>query len=172
MKIRLILLGILSVALLSSCGFHLRGKVDLDPRLANVYVKGKDREIVRRLEDGFEFSGSTIAEDEASATAVVNIYKAQYKRTIKSTDLRGKATGYTLSYDLLFNVKDRAGRIILRSRPVKSSRSLNFSSAQVLEKSDEEEFLQEEMQRELAPRMLRQIATIGKKKKKTTSSSS
>ncbi len=146
---------------LSSCGFTLRGQVNLDPRLAQVYVKGEELELVRRLEDGLEFGGSTIADSEGNASSVINLFDVEYTRETNATNSRGRVTSYSLKYNVSFRVHDAQGRLLWYGTPITATRTLAFSGVRATQKSGEEEFLQAEMQRDIVPRILRQIGSIG-----------
>ncbi len=139
----------------------MRGQVDLDPRLVQVYVKGEELELVRRLEDGLEFSGSTIADSEGSASTVINLFDVEYTRETNATNSRGRVTSYRLKYDVSFRVRDAQGRLLWDGTPITVTRTLTFSGVLTTQKSGEEEFLQAEMQRDIVPRILRQIGSIG-----------
>jgi LPS-assembly lipoprotein len=145
--------------LLQGCGFHLRGKVELSPALSNVYVDGPDLEMVTDMKDALAFNGVQIAQSAESASAVIRL-NSEYERVVRTTDSRGLATGYVLRYRVRFQVVDAEGEELHKSAPIRMSRDFNFDATQVLQKEGEEEFLKEDMRKQIIQNIMRQLASI------------
>lgn len=145
---------------IQGCGFHLRGKVDLAPVLANVYIKGKFSALNTQIAEMLSVAGSTRSPGEQGASAVLRIQEARFERTVSTVDTRGRATGYLLIYTARFDVADSTGRSLLKSQTVRVHRDYEFDAAQLLAAEGEEEFLRRDMERDAAQRIVRQLGSI------------
>lgn len=146
--------------LMAGCGFHLRGKIDLPPHLNTYFVKGTDAQLRAQLEDALVFSGADIVDDETQADAILDLIDIAFVRQVKSLDNRGLATGYELRYSVKFKMEETAGKVLLEESTISLSRALSFDSTQILQAENEQQFLREDMQREMAQRILQRLATI------------
>ncbi|GJL81043.1 MAG: LPS-assembly lipoprotein LptE [marine bacterium B5-7] len=157
---KLALLTILSAALLlQGCGFHLRGKVELAPELASVYVDGPDPDLVADLEDALDFSGAEIVSSADVSTSVVLI-DSRYERDVRTLDNRGIATGYILRYNARFGVLSPEGEKRFQSDIIRLRRNFDYDATQALQKEVEEEFLKEDMREQIIQRVMRQLSTL------------
>ncbi|MDH3692993.1 MAG: LPS assembly lipoprotein LptE [Gammaproteobacteria bacterium] len=160
MQLRLIVVLLATLALMQACGFHLRGKVDLPERLTSFHVDGKDPDLVAELQDALEFSGAEIVDGDAGATAVLELTDIAFLREVRSVDERGLATSYNLRYRVRFKIEENNGEELLKETTITLSRFLNFDSSQILQAEEEQEFLREDMQRDMVQRIMQRLATI------------
>ena len=141
-----------------ACGFHLRGKIDVPEYLQRIHIKGNDIELNQRLGDSLSFSDIEIV-DEVDGVALLDMAGTGYEREVNGTDANGLATSYKLKYTVVYNVFDLDSTSVLKQR-LSKSRTLAYDSANVLLFEREEEFLKEDMQKELVTQMLRRISKI------------
>lgn len=154
---RTLLVSLMSMSLMA-CGFHLRGKIDVPDYLQRVHIKGSDIELKQRLGDSLAFSDIDIV-DTSDDVAILDLAGTGYEREVNGTDGNGLATSYKLKYTVVYKVFDLDSKSVLKQRHVKS-RTLAYDSANVLLFEREEEFLKEDMQKELVTQMLRHISKI------------
>jgi len=150
----------LAATVLSGCGFHLRGKVALSKNLTPLAISGSDAGLVSVLKDALAFSGTPVVDDTASAQAVLRLIRANVRRSVRSTDSRGLATAYRLHYLVRYEVVNRAGEVIVKNSRLSQTRDLDFDSTQILTKEDEQRFLIEDMQRDIAQSILRSLTVL------------
>lgn len=160
MRLRLIVVFLATLALIQACGFHLRGKIDLPERLTSFHVNGKDPDLVGELQDALEFSGAEIVDTAGSATAVVDLTNVAFIREVRSVDSRGLATSYNLKYRVRFKIEENNGEVLLDETTITLTRFLNFDSNQILQAEEEQEFLREDMQRDMVQRIMLRLATL------------
>jgi LPS-assembly lipoprotein len=160
MRLRLIIIVFASLALLQACGFHLRGKIDLPERLTSFHVSGDDPELVGELQDALEFSGAEIADSKEAASAVLDLINVAFLREVRSVDNRGLATSYDLKYRVRFKIEENNGEVLLNETTITLSRFLDFDSNQILQAEEEQEFLREDMQRDMVQRIMQRLATL------------
>lgn len=81
------------------------------------------------------------------------------KRTV-SVDAQGRAAEYELITSALYSVRDSSGRTLLNNAQADVYRSLEWSSAEIVSKGEEERLLREEMRRELISRIIDRLRRI------------
>lgn len=147
--------------LLQGCGFHLRGQFELPSEVLNLYINEGERDFVKELEKVLEFSGVLLA-DSPGNVAVLDLSEMEYEREVHSTDAAGRAKEYKLKYTIPYTLETADGEE-LKEDQISGSRTLKADPAKILQIEKEEEFKREEMEKELATRLVRQISRIDKK---------
>lgn len=156
---RIFLVSVLSAGLLlSACGFHLRGQIDVPESLMRMYVKGDDIDLVRDIESSLRFSDIEIVDNE-SGVAVLDMSDTVYLREVNGTNSNGIATSYKLRYTVNYVVLD-PDREVIQTHKVFQDRFLAYDPAAVLVFEREEEFLKEDMRKELVSQILRRMSKI------------
>ncbi|MCK5922667.1 MAG: hypothetical protein KAG66_17125 [Methylococcales bacterium] len=151
-------LAIAAILLVQGCGFHLRGKVTVPTELLSLHIRGGEPDFVERMEKALIFNDVYIAPDSKDA-AVLDLDAMSYERTVNTTDEQGRATAYKLEYDVDYRVLSVDG-IELKADSLTDSRTLSFSVGQILQIEKEEDFLKEDMEKELVNRLLRQLSRV------------
>jgi LPS-assembly lipoprotein len=158
MSNRLVIL-LLSLTLLSSCGFKLRGNFEIPEQLTQVTIDGGEREFTDQLTEVLVKNGSSVVEGGAEASTI-SITKSEFERFVRTKDSQGLATGYSYTYIIDFHVNDKEGERLLKSSTVSQFRTQEYESGNELEVEKEEEFLKEDMVKELVLQMVRRLARI------------
>lgn len=155
-----LVLAVIAALTLGGCGFHLRGQAPLSERLSPLALGGDDRELLAELRDAVDFNGVALALDEADASAVVELIESVYDRRVRTTDDRGRATSYTLVYEVRVGVVDSAGETLVKPFRVATRRQLAFNRTQVLQAERRERTLREDMQREISQTIMRRLSKV------------
>ncbi len=156
---RLVVVAVIS-ALVSGCGFALRGNVTLSEELNSIAVTGKDLEMIKVLEDTLEDSGARIVDSDGEPSAVLDLVNSEFTRDVRTTDSNGRATSYTLRYKVDYDVRKANGDELQINQSLKQTRVLEYDPLQELQSEEEAEFLQEEMQEEVVLQILRRLSRI------------
>jgi len=134
--------------LLTSCGFHLRGSVQLPPELDDMAVRdaGGTTDLLPELKSRLKNEGINL-----NATAEV-----------LSVDSSGRAQEYGLSYSVRFSLKKRdvAGKesvVWLNEQTITLTRDLRFDSGAVLGTENEQSQLRKEMRRDAVLQILQRL---------------
>lgn len=144
---------LLYLALLSACGFHLRGAVTLPLQMERTQLLGVDarsalaEEIAAALED----AGARVVASDATAQLIIS--GEREARRLLSVGSTGRASEYELSYQFSFELRapptDDAGKVshvvLLPQQTVSLNRDYAFDPANVLGKGEEEALLLREM---------------------------
>ena len=158
MSKRLVLI-LLSLTLLSSCGFKLRGNFEMPDSLSQVVVDGGDRALVDQLKEMLVKSGSTVL-DKGAEVASINITKSEFEREVLTTGSTGIASSYTFRYLVDFNVTDAEGTVLQAPVTLNQLRNLSYEAGNELSVEKEEEFLKEEMEKELSLQIMRRLSRL------------
>lgn len=157
------LLGGVVLGLLVGCGFALRGAEgvpgevlirvedrDLGGRVAEVLREYGVR-VVRVRGDGGDSEGG----EDWGGGALVRITESKFAQKLLTTDARGRGSGYSLHYEVVFGIGDGG----LRSLSL--GRDYRYAAGRQLSVEAEVEFLKDDLRREAAEGIVRYlIATI------------
>ncbi|MGR3984585.1 MAG: LPS assembly lipoprotein LptE [Gammaproteobacteria bacterium] len=129
---------------LGGCGFRLRTEFALPPQLARVHVNGADLELVARIADALAARGAVIDADGADLRIT-----ADMRRAVLSTDADGRATAYSLTYAVQYQLRLPGAK----ARPARSfslRRAFDYAVTRQLQVEREAEFLEEDLRGEAA----------------------
>ena len=152
-------LTILSLSLLTSCGFKLRGSFELPQSLSQISIKGGDRDLVDQLAERLEQSGSIVVAVDSGAPTV-NITLSDFLKETRTTNADGLATGYDYEYVVDFDITDGQGGSLQPTATITQRRTLNFDPNEVLQAEEEEEFLRSSMEEEIVLQLLRRLSRL------------
>lgn len=153
-------LAMLAMAMvLSACGFHLRGNIPLPEGIKNMFVSGPAGTFKDQLENVLTNAGAEIRPQKIGADVVLRIIDARSDRTVGTLDERGKANSYNLVFSVKYRLEDAEGNL-LREANLSETRRYNFNPEQVIESESEEADLLEDMEEDIALRIVRQLSTV------------
>ena len=97
---------LLTVFLISGCGFHLQGRQPLPTAFAYTYVDTKDEQtdFVQNLRKALLASNVNVVPTRGSAGAVITVHGDELAERILSVSARNIPTEYELTYRLEFSV--------------------------------------------------------------------
>ncbi len=150
---------IYSVVLLSGCGFHLRGSIELPAELTKVALEGTrpNGELGVAVRNGFARVGGQVVNSAASASSVLVITQDASSRRVLSVDSIGQANEYELDYMLGFRLDDPDGTNRVVQQSINLRRQYRFDPNLTLSKADEEARLVREMRQDAVRQMLRRL---------------
>jgi LPS-assembly lipoprotein len=154
-------LVLLAVFLLSACGFHLRGSgTTAALPFKTIYLSTGESPLGIELRRAIANSGSTtVVGDPALAQAMVDVTTDSRDKAILSLNSQGRVREYTLTYRVVFRVRDKENELLAPTEIV-LRRILSFNEAQVLAKEVEEAALFRDLQSDMVQQMLRRIAAV------------
>lgn len=147
------------VALLTGCGFRLRGSIELPAELTEVAIKGTrpNGELGIALRNGFARVGGQVVESVDDARSVLVITHDSSDRRVLSVDSIGQANEYELAYTLGFRLDDPDGNNRVVQQSINLRRQYRYDPTQTLAKADEEARLVREMRQDAVRQMLRRL---------------
>jgi LPS-assembly lipoprotein len=147
--------------LLSSCGFHLQGRVPLPATLAVTRIDAEDAQsdFVQQLRRQLIASGARIADGREGVTAVVTVERDALTERILSVSAQNLPREYELTYSVRFRVGDGT-RELIAPEELTATRDFSFDERTALAKEREKELLSDALARDLAGLVLRRLATL------------
>lgn len=164
MKARLAVL-VLSAALLSGCGFHLRNALNLPANLGPVRVLAADpySPLGDMLADGLYRAGAQAAPADATeGVATLQVVSEQWADLPISNDPSGRAQEYALRYAVVFSLRRADGSVAVPQQAVELSRDYLAPATDLIGKASEREMLVRELQRDMAAAILRRVDAASK----------
>ncbi len=159
-KLKLLII-VIALSLVSSCGYRLAGKADLDPVFESTHVsyQGRGQAMAKLLEKQFEANKYVLVSAE-QASALVEVLYETTDREILSVDEDGKVREYELILRVGVDVKDSEGRKLVGTQEVRLTRDFLFDINDVLGKGSEERAIYQEMRADAARLLLYRLQAI------------
>jgi LPS-assembly lipoprotein len=151
---------IILVLLLSACGFHLRGLIDVPEWLDNVSIISKDgnKELVSLLKSQLEGYKVEVNPEPALAKYWLIINKVTFQQQIVSVGASTNPRQYQLILTVEFMLQTSKGQIIKTPRTVAVSRQLTVNNDRILGSNEEETVLISEMRREAVIQIINRLS--------------
>ncbi|MFV1981929.1 MAG: LPS assembly lipoprotein LptE [Thiohalomonadales bacterium] len=159
-KIVIIFLLLNSCVLLVSCGFHLRGAIEVPDVLKNIYVAGDvgSNEIGTVLFRRMKQLGIERIDIQEDSTAILSITKNNFVRRVLTVDSGNKASAYKLDLVIGFQVYDNKGKVLLKNQELRQTREYNIDPLNRLASGDQEIRLKLEMSEFIVNQMLTRLS--------------
>jgi LPS-assembly lipoprotein len=135
---------LLIALLLTACGYHLRGEIDLPTELKSIYIEGASPQL-------------QIVDTRAAAGTIIVISNEETSRRALSLGAGGKANQFGLEYRLNYDITDKEGKPIAKSQPVEIIREYFNDQQLILGKDNEEIVIRNEMYQQAVRTMINQI---------------
>ena len=143
-------------ALLSACGFHLRGQAELP--FETLYIPGASPLAVELKRNVAAASKARLVDSPGDAQAVLGFTEEVREKIILSFSAAGRVSEYQLRYRVGFRVTDPKGvQVYLPTIEILLTRDVSYSDAQVLAKETEEALLYRDMQRDMVQQIMRRL---------------
>jgi len=144
---------------LTSCGFHLRGAVELPPGMEAVALQGiaANTPLAAEIRFALEGGGGALVESVAAARSVLVIEGERFDRRVATVDSGGRVSAYELTYRLTFQLRSPEGEPLVEQQTVTVVREYLHDADNVLGGGREEEALRREMRRFAVRRMVQRL---------------
>jgi LPS-assembly lipoprotein len=155
-------------ALLTGCGFHLRGTGEtgtLPARIQTMAIAGSPAysEFGKEFRKTLKVNGATIVESNKDAPAVLRIFNIdKHRRVVSVSAATGKAQEYELYYSVVFNVTDSSGNEIVKKQRVKRIRDFTFDKNHIIAMEYETETLYKEMMHDVINQVVYRLKEQGR----------
>jgi LPS-assembly lipoprotein len=133
--------------LLTACGYHLRGAIQLPEALQKIYVRGASAELTNAIARTFRSASGELVATAAEAGMILNVINEDYQRRTISIDSSGYSNEYDLVYRLTFDLLNNQGAVLISAQTIEVSKSYfnEQSGNTVLSKGNEEVVLRKEL---------------------------
>ncbi len=160
---RLVIVGfILGVLLLTSCGFRLRGAIDLPPEMKNIWVDGipANGPFVSSLRKSLTAAGGSITSDRNTAGMILNVLDERMERREVSLTQTGKVNEFQLTYTLRYELLKPDGEILVPEQTIVIVREYFNEQINVIGKSQEEDLIRKEIYNDAVRSMVRRTGVV------------
>jgi len=153
--ITLVLLGFAILAFTSSCGFKLRGQIELSEAMQVIALEGTpgNGELAITIRNVIARAGGKLVPVDA-ANSILVILEDNSTRRVLSVDNLGQANAYTLIYRLGFRLDSTSAEPIIKAQTIEQQRQYRFNASNVLATGDEEQRIIRVMREDAINRML------------------
>ena len=147
----------LCVLLLSACGYHLRGAIELPSELKNVYLEGASAPLREQFKLALQSSAVQMVNSRAEAGIVIVVSNEENLTRSLSLGAGGRSNQYGLEYRLNYKITNAKDVILMESSPVEIRREYFNNQQVILGKENEEATIRNEMYQQAVRTMINQI---------------
>ncbi|WNZ55457.1 LPS assembly lipoprotein LptE [Microbulbifer sp. EKSA008] len=147
---------------IAGCGWHLRGAPKNFPPGSTLYISTVDprSDIADQLTRLLNNAGVPMAESPAEADYTLIIHQETERKLTVAVDSEGRASEYELITSAIYSVRTASGQVLLNKAQADVYRTLEWDVDEIVSKSEEENTLRAEMQRELIGRIIDRLRRI------------
>ena len=146
------------LVVLSSCGYHLKGAVELDEAYNKSFIQHAiTAPLYRPLAVALSNQGIQLVENAADATAKIIIIKDDLSKQVQSIGANNRVQEYRLDYELSFTVQF-LDQVKVPEQTLVFSRDYAFDIGQITGAQAEEQVLRQQMYQDMAQMIIRAIA--------------
>ena len=153
-----------ALLLLSGCGWHLRGALNLPSDFNNIYVIGASTTLRSAIDKQLKANNITLVSNASEAQYILAISNEDTKQRTAALGSDALAAEYEYTSSADFELRSNDGAVIGSSDNIQVVRSVNFDANQVLGAANESQLVKEEMTRELDSKLIRRMTFLAQKK--------
>jgi LPS-assembly lipoprotein len=154
-----------AAALLTACGFHLRGEAQLPPGMARIHVDSADPygPLKRNLEKALARAGATIEANAGEGIAEIQLTGVSLAPVVRSVAANARVNEFTMLYHLELQITDSSRKVLLPKQVVEQSRVFTFDQTQAIGTGAEQDEIKKEMERDMVQVVLRKVESAERK---------
>lgn len=133
------------ILLLFSCGYHLRGAIDLPPQMRKVYLAGASESLSDQFTTTLKMASGKMVNSAGQAGVVVQISNERMARRVVTLSNTGKANQFELDYSLNFQLLDGKGKALTKPEELDINRDYYNNQLAIMAKTTEEGVLRTEL---------------------------
>lgn len=151
------------LAVLAGCGFHLRNNSDLPSVMQRTYlaIPAGNGDLVRELRRNLSTDKTSVIDDPAHATAMLNVLSARQLKRILSVNNLGRPVEVEVAYQVQFSLITPAGTLI-PPQTLTLKRNFAYDEANALGDTEQADVLYAALQQNMAQLILFRIEAIGR----------
>lgn len=167
MNVRALLVGLLTLALASGCGFHLR-RYQLDANVGSIYVDAaRGVDIAGPLRQALRQLGVAEAADARSAELTVELADQRAARRTVSVTGQARAAEYESSYGVLYRLA--AGETeLLPAEWVERQRVFSVDRNSIVGSGEEQSIVERELRDQVLQQIIRSIDLVSRQREAAT----
>jgi len=155
-------IGMAALFVLGGCGFHLRGGTPIPESMKTLRIEGSSAysPLLRQLQPRLQSADVKLVHAKKAPAAVLRVYRDDLRKNVLSVGAKARVREFELLYDVEFSVFGRHGKALVKDQKISLRREYSFDESQLLGKAREEEFLREEMYKEMADLLMGRLGSV------------
>ncbi|MCK5831177.1 MAG: hypothetical protein KAH20_12845 [Methylococcales bacterium] len=134
-----------SLLMMTACGYHLRGNVELPKALKAVYLQNGSEDLRRSFKKTLKYIDGKLVGTREAAGLIVQVLKERMDRRVLSLSNTGRVNEEELVYTLHFRMFDKKGKPLKEVQEIEIRRDFFNDQGDVLAKNNENETIRIEM---------------------------
>ncbi|MEQ1629962.1 MAG: LPS assembly lipoprotein LptE [Gallionella sp.] len=151
-------LVLISVLLLSACGFHLRGQANLP--FNTVYLTAPDTNslFVNELRQNLQANGLQVVDNAEQAGLMMDIVSEIPDKQILTLGGSGRVSEYQLRFRVSLRAHDNKKQDWIAATELMQFRNYTYDDTKILAKEAEEILLYQSMRKDMAQQIMRRLS--------------
>ena len=151
-------LVLISVLLLSACGFHLRGQANLP--FNTVYLTAPDTNslFVNELRQNLQANGLKVVDNAEQAELIMDIVSEIPDKQILTLGGSGRVSEYQLRFRVSLRAHDNKQQDWIAATELMQFRNYTYDDTKILAKESEENLLYQSMRKDMAQQIMRRLS--------------
>lgn len=154
------LIYVCMLAILTSCGFQLRGAASL--AFDSIFIQGSKLVISKNLVKSLKTNGIQVLTTDENADVLLELLGEESEKRILSLSGRGLVNEFELYYRIHYRAREAGATLWSPVQTIESRRDFSYSDANLLAKQSEEKQLNENMQADVLSNLIRRLSTLKK----------
>ncbi|NIB40131.1 hypothetical protein HBA55_11065 [Pseudomaricurvus alkylphenolicus] len=154
-----LLLLVLSLSLLTGCGWHLRGSVEMPEGVSAIYVTADNSHgaLASGLKKALVAYRIEASDTMDNAQYRIHLSNEQSRRRTASVGNNALAAEYELNMSVDYRIEDATGKVLVPRATAEAQRVYDFDRDAVVAKAQEEKLIDAEMRNQLIQQILRRL---------------
>ena len=149
-----VVLIVLSSALASACGYHLRGSYELPKSMQNVFIEGGSATFHDQLKSALKTASGKLVDSPDKADVTVKVYQDNIERRVLSLSERGRSNDIELAGHLEYELLGPSRTVLVERTPIDFRREYFNDQQDVIAKDNEESIIRKEMYQQVVRAVL------------------
>ena len=160
MKSRVLLL--LTLFMLTACGFHLRGSQSSTFNISNIYIDASNApQLGREVKGRMKGAGVIVNESPANASYILTLKEERFEKSVLSVAAdTGKVEEFLIKYSAKMDARDNDGKQLINNETINLARDYTFDETAVLGEFSENQLLRKDLVVRASSQVLRRLQTL------------
>ncbi len=150
---------LITIVLITACGFHLRGVVDIP--FKTIYVKENNTPITQDVIRALKSNGVEVTKEIEKAEVAFEIMSdSNVKRVLSLAGGRGVVREFELLHVMTFRMRSGKSKTWSKTQTIQNRRDFSFDDKEILAKTYEEAMLYDAMRQDAVRELIRRIVVF------------
>jgi LPS-assembly lipoprotein len=136
---------LISLLLISACGYHLRGSIDLPEGLKAIYLQNSSNQLRKSFKQTLKSIDGKLVETQKESGITIQIVKEHLENRVLSLSNTGRINEVELVYSLHFMMLNKKGKPLKEKQEIIIRRDYFNDQGDVLAKNNEDQTIRTEM---------------------------